>query len=374
MPRQAKPARLHLRPARTRNGKLYNRATWVIIDGRQETRTGCVGQDIAGAERALADYLAARHDPRDADAKSPAGIPIADVLHLYLRDKVGDTARPKETAARITTLRHHFGMRTLAEINGAACRAYLAERGSSPAARRELEDLRAAINYHRKEGLCSQIVSVWLPEKSPARDRWLTRAEAARLVWSAWRHRDRQNFRAGDRRTRKHLARFILVGLYTGTRAGAICGASFERRKGFGFVDLERGVFYRRPAGARDTKKRRTPVRLPDPLLDHMRRWRANGQTFVVEWNGKPVAKVSGAFRRAAREIGLEDVTPHTLRHTAATWGMQRGADVWQLAGYLGMTLETLTGTYGHHHPDFQESARRAFAPTPQTTPRMVSR
>ena len=32
---------------------------------------------------------------------------------------------------------------------------------------------------------------------------------------------------------------------------------------------------------------------------------------------------------------------------------MQNGTDPWQAAGYLGMSLETLLKTYGHHHPDF---------------------
>jgi hypothetical protein len=40
-------------------------------------------------------------------------------------------------------------------------------------ARRELEDLRAAINHHRREGLCSEVVSVVLPEKSAGRELWL---------------------------------------------------------------------------------------------------------------------------------------------------------------------------------------------------------
>ena len=31
---------------------------------------------------------------------------------------------------------------------------------------------------------------------------------------------------------------------------------------------------------------------------------------------------------------------------------MQRGADPWQAAGYLGMSLDVLPNTYGHHHPD----------------------
>ena len=52
---------------------------------------------------------------------------------------------------------------------------------------------------------------------------------------------------------------------------------------------------------------------------------------------------------------------PHTLRHTAATWLMQLGVDFWVASGYLGMTVETLTTVYGHHHPDFQKAVKDAF-------------
>ena len=31
---------------------------------------------------------------------------------------------------------------------------------------------------------------------------------------------------------------------------------------------------------------------------------------------------------------------------------MQKGADPWQAAGYLGMSLDVLN-THGHHHPDY---------------------
>ena len=65
----------------------------------------------------------------------------------------------------------------------------------------------------------------------------------------------------------QHVARFILVALYTGTRAGAVCGAAFERVAGAGYVDLDRGIFYRRPAGARETKKRQPPGSIAAPAL-----------------------------------------------------------------------------------------------------------
>ena len=51
------------------------------------------------------------------------------------------------------------------------------------------------------------------------------------------------------------------------------------------------------------------------------------------------------------------DVTPHVLRHSRATWLLQRGVDPWQAAGHLGMTVGTLTRTYGHHSPTWQKDA-----------------
>jgi hypothetical protein len=109
---------------------------------------------------------------------------------------------------------------------------------TTAAPRRELEDLRAAINHHRREGLCSEIVSVVLPPKNDARERWLTRGEAARLLWAAWRAKQVMGNKNTRRAVGRHVARFVLVGLYTGTRSSAIYGAALMPTIGRGHVDL----------------------------------------------------------------------------------------------------------------------------------------
>jgi integrase len=276
---------------------------------------------------------------------------------------VPNHARPEETKARIKALARFFGDRVLSYVTGETCRAYVAQRSTDAAARRELEDLRAAINYHRRENLHDKIVSVVLPNERIPRDRWLTRSEAARLIRAAWRYREVQKGYATGRRSRQHIARFTLVALYTGTRASAVCGAAFERVSGAGYIDLDHGVFYRRPAGKRETKKRQPPVPLPAQLLAHLRRWKRQGQRFAVEWNRKPVKSIRKAFASAVDDARLgSDVIPHTLRHTAATWLMQTGTDMWQAAGYLGMTVEMLSARYGHHHPEYLSKATGSFA------------
>ncbi|HEY6520957.1 MAG TPA: site-specific integrase, partial [Roseiarcus sp.] len=227
------------------------------------------------------------------------------------------------------------------------------QRGSASMARRELEDLRAAARLLWTEGICTRPVSIWLPDKSLPRERWLTRSEAARLIWAAWRYREIQKGTETDRRSRRHVARFILVALYTGTRSSAVCGAALTAAVGRGFVDLENGVFHRRARGVRETKKRQPSIRIPDRLLAHLRRWARMGiaNASVVEFNGKPVKSIRKAFGRAAADAGLTGVTPHVLRHTAASWAMQAEADPYATADFLGMTMETLQRTYGHLHP-----------------------
>ena len=37
---------------------------------------------------------------------------------------------------------------------------------------------------------------------------------------------------------------------------------------------------------------------------------------------------------------------------------MQSGVDLWDAAGFLGMTVQQLERSYGHHHPDYQERSR----------------
>jgi integrase len=301
---------------------------------------------------------------------------VTDVLNIYLIDKAPNHSDPSITKARVLTLAEWWSDKTLADVNGTTCREYVAYRMLQPrkaskpdvtgrparlvtaaGARRELEDLRSAINHHLKEGLCSEVVGVALPDKSEPKDDWLTRSEAAKLILAAWRYREVQNFRSTQRYTLRHVARFMLVGFYTGTRHAAICSAAFTPAIGRGHIDLEAGVFYRRRKGSKQTKKRQTPVRLPARLLAHLRRWKRLGfaRHAVVEWNGKPVASVRKSFAAAARAAGIDrHITPHILRHTAATWAMQNGANVWDAAGFLGMSPEVLARVYGHHHPDFQ--------------------
>lgn len=259
------------------------------------------------------------------------------------------TASPHLIAEHISGLTDFWAVRKVSAIKGSTCRAFAKTKKQS-VARRELETLRAAVNYFHKEYGLDPLPAFTMPPKARPRERWLSRDEAAALLWAA--------------RRVSHLSRFILIGLYTGTRSGAICSLSWLPSTATGWVDLDQGVLHRSGSGQRETKKRQPPVKLPARLIAHMRRWRRHDGNIrhVINWNGAPVRSIKKAFRSARNAAGLgEDAIPHTLRHTCATWLMQAGVETWQAAGFLGMTVEMLERTYGHHHVDFQKGAAEAI-------------
>lgn len=359
MPTPRKPPRLWLRPARRdAAGKIIQASSYVILDRGKHIATGCAPGAIAEAGRALQAYLEERYEPQR-KARDIETIKVGDVLFIHLKDNRSRQADPAKFASRIDRLNEFWGDMTLSQITRKTCREYAEKRGTVSGARRELEDMRSAINYHKAEGLHRGEIVVTLPEKSESRTRWLTRNEAAALLWTCWRTRETQRGAKTDKRPLRHLARFILIGLYTGTRAASIAAASTHQVEGRSWVDLERGIFYRRQIGRRKTKKRQMPAPIPPRLLAHMRRWHRLGiaKEHFVEFNGKPVKSVKTAFASAVRKAGIPHCSPHSLRHTAATWLMQNRAPLWQAAGYLSMSEQTLENVYGHHHPDYVSEA-----------------
>ncbi|SOB98524.1 tyrosine-type recombinase/integrase [Rhodobacter maris] len=351
MPRPAKGPRLH---------KFAHRPYWYIRDtGCPDQSTGCISR--ADAEKALAAYIATKG--RSSVALAAHEITIAEILTIYAEEYAPTVAAPERIGYAIEALLPFWGPLKVAHVKGETCRRYAKTRRTtagcpegesrpvSPATvRRELGTLQAALNYCHHEGHVLSVPAVTLPEKTAPRERYLTRSEAARLIWDAYR---------GHKAS--HIARFILIGLYTGTRKDALLRMGFEPNTVGGWFDLSNGIMYRMAEGERTTNKRRSPAPIPRKLLAHLKRWRAAGARWAVEYQGARVGNIKRGFAKAAASAGLEDVTPHTLKHTAITWALQGGADKWHVAGFFSTSIETIERVYGHHAPDHMESARDAL-------------
>ena len=57
-----------------------------------------------------------------------------------------------------------------------------------------------------------------------------------------------------------------------------------------------------------------------------------------IEYFGEPIKNHKRGWHSSRRRAGLdESVTPHVMRHTCATWLLQKGVPTWEVAGYLAL-------------------------------------
>ena len=340
-----------------------------------QVSSGCGVDAREEAEKRLADYIASKYAPQRRE-RPLSEIKIADVIGVYLDDVAPGLAQPEKAGERAERLLEFFGHRRLDEITGPLCREYEAWRkgkgrtnkGTGGGARRDLQDLVATINHHAREGLHRGIVRVVLPKRGEARQRLLERNEFSRLLWTCWRAREVQNGRETDKRPLRHLCRFLLLALYTGSRPGAAFSASWERAPGRSWVDVEHGVFHRHVQGASETNKRQPTVRLAPEIMRHLQRWKrldaakAPPQPHIVTFNGVAIADAGTALARACKLAGIEgDVTAYTLRHTAGSWLVRKGIPTRMVADFLGTSEDMVIKHYGHLAPDYQEAAALAI-------------
>lgn len=386
MSRRREPPRLWLKPAeRGRAG------TWIIKDGAKRKSTGCGKRDIEQAQQHLADYIKGKFEP-------PTGkggqLLVVEAVAAYLEQHVAHLASQKSREFGRDTCRpllQWWSGKTIAQVNGVNCRAYVKWRTaqtycgrtiSDQTARHDLKSLRAALRWYKREVDSAMIVpTVTMPSKAPPRlDYFLTRDEVAMRIRSARK----------SRRTH-HVARMLLIGWYTGTRPGATLALQWLPSATAGWFDLETGVLHRRGSATRITNKRQPPARIHTRLLPHLRRWHvadtAKGFVHVIRYQGEPVTKLRSSWKSVAEEAAkltaqretkrvgkkvaprnVED-GPHIMRHSCCTWLMAAGVDVYEVSGYTGVSVKVLLEVYGHHHPAFQSNAATATSKRPRPPP-----
>jgi integrase len=334
MPQPRKPARLWQR----KDG------VWVILDAGKQYGAG--GARGAGgrklAEEALSRYIAGRIPQRSGPAQ-PNEITVGEVLALYAREKGPTLAGAETLAYAVKALAPFWAGLTCDAVKGSTCRAYARQSGRATSTdRRHLGVLQAALNHAHAEGVLLYAPKVTLTDAGQARDRWLTRGEAARLLRAA----------------APHLRRFILISLATGTRATAVLSLRWTPSLDSGWVDLDAGVIHRRGEGERETNKRRGAVAIPRQLRAHLSRWARSGGSHVVMWKRKPVAEIDTAFAAACRRASVEGATVHDLKRTAVTWAFQRGMTMEDAVDWFSTSRQTLERVYRQHSPHHQSRAK----------------
>ena len=83
---------------------------------------------------------------------------------------------------------------------------------------------------------------------------------------------------------------------------------------------------------------------------------------FVIEWGGSRVLSVKKGFAAAAKRAGIKNITPHILRHTAASWMAMAGVPMFEISRYLGHSDTRVTERrYAKLSPEYLRKAAKAL-------------
>lgn len=205
----------------------------------------------------------------------------------------------------------------------------------------ELNHLQIVLNWAHKRRRIPDRIHVEKPAKPPPRERRITRAERKLLLAKA---------------RMPHIRLALLLLMSTAARVGAILELKWDR------VDLERGLI-RLAIEGQEGRKGRATVPITKALMKRLVKAREAALTeYVVEWAGKPVTSIKTGFNAAARRAGLEGVTPHVLRHSAATWMAEDGVPMDEIAQYLGhRDVATTRRMYARYSPQYLRSAAQSL-------------
>lgn len=212
------------------------------------------------------------------------------------------------------------------------CREYTKKREvSDETIRKEIGLVRAACRYYNvHHGSVFE-----LPPPSPPKERYLTREEFNRLLDSA---------------SNPHMKTFLMIAISTAARKSAILELTWNK------VDFKtRMVDFGRGKG---NKGRSTVPMTEDLYKTLLEAFRIRTSDYVVEHGGDRIKDVKNGFKAACRRAGLKGVTPHTLRHSAASWMAMDGVSMDEIAKLLGHTSPSITyRVYAKFSPDHLKKA-----------------
>ena len=83
--------------------------------------------------------------------------------------------------------------------------------------------------------------------------------------------------------------------------------------------------------------------------------------SYVIERHGKRVEHVAKGFRAACKRAGLKGVSPHIMRHSAATWMAMDDVPMREIARLLGDEEATVERVYAKHSPSYLRRATKSL-------------
>lgn len=337
-------------------GRYY--AYW--SEGRRSKRKSMGTRDAVAAQERFAQWLLLRNQQPDSD---DTVYTVKDCWTVYKAKHVDRNVDGPETLEfNWRALEPHFGHLTIPEINQDVVDAYVAKRTGGKlgrvvkpqTCRKELHTLLAAIRFCtvKPNALFSATIieKIVLPEAGEPRDRWLRMDEMKRMLDAAAR------LRRGDRLSRGE--RYLWIALEAPARMTAILELTWDR------VHFDIGTVEFDVPGRKKTKKRRATVPMSKALRKVLERAHAERiNEYVMDnqadvWATVQLIAIEAGFGGARPKVLRSEkpkatgISPHVIRHTAATHMARNGVPLWKIAKVLGNTLAMVERVYAKWTPD----------------------
>jgi integrase len=345
---------------------------WREAGSASPRRESCRTTTQAEAEAYFGNWLINRATP-----DAPEVPTIEEVVLHYVASKEGSVRSPDAIQSKGRNVIRTVGKFSCASVGSEAFvtefynrrRAEPKRRGTNglvknvgtrckdATIRSDLALLRAALRLCRRHkwNIPDAALSIDMPEAQLCtRTRWLRKEEARRLMGAM---------------KGSHLYTYTALGLGTGARMSAILDLTWDRvHFDTGHVDFDASL------GCK--LKRRVCVPMNDWLrgiLEAAFAVRAEDCPFVVNYQGHKIASIRMGFNDYRRKAKLSaDVSPHILRHTAATWMVMDGNSLEEVSKMIGDTIATVERHYAHLLPDFCKKAAASLQLT-DTPPVIVT-
>ena len=332
----------HGRPSKMCCRKGRSRSAWgwtLNVDGKQIRKQGFASE--SEAQNALDAFRAEQLAP---SVEQKPTISLKEAIDRYLAEK----ARNKATAETARVLRQVWlpaiGAETqLGDITADRIAAWRATRMSTVSRQtkqlvslasinRPLALLRAVLRMAHREWRVLEAVPFIKTEREKGRLRWLKQEEATRLLDAAC---ESQN---------PDLADLIEFSLFTGLCQSEALGVTWDR------VDRSRGVIILEET--KNGEYREVPL---NAHADAVLARRAAGEGLVF---GSPTFHTfRTAWETALRRAKIVNFRWHDLRHTCASWMVQRGRPLQEVKDFLGHKSIVMTLRYAHLAPENLRSA-----------------
>lgn len=274
----------------------------------------------------------------DEDRK-PKGDTVAAIVAAYLLDKADKPSAQTNFAGSWKALEPHFGHLRPEHITRPVSKAYWLRRAgrSNGTIIKELNFLKAALRWQDK----NTPAIIVTPHAPQPRDRFITKSEYRKLF-----------YKAGT----AYLKVWLALAWYTAGRKEALLSLTWDR------VSLEAGG--RINLGPDVGKKGRQQALPIHKALRRILKIAKRGalSNAVVERGAERILNIKKGFAAAVKRAGLEHLTPHDIRRSAARQMIERGISMEVVSQVLGHKSIAVTArVYARFSPGYLSSAINAL-------------